>query len=222
LEVEQIVGKGAFSFPKDVKVIQDLVRLVTGPQDIVLDFFAGSGTTGHAVHELNAEDRGRRRCILVSNSEASEDDPQKNLCRDVCAKRVRSAIEGYTPPNGEPVPGLGGDFAYLRCRRIAPGRLMEIDHAQVWTALQLIHCETLGEYREAAILRAGDEDQLLIYVPRFRRGDAGALRKAVKESRAVIVYSWQPELIRQQLRDETHVQVEAVPESLARRFGMKV
>jgi len=55
---------------------------------------------------------------------------------------------------------------------------MEIDHAQVWTALQLIHCETLGEYREAAILRAGDEDQLLIYVPRFRRGDAGRVAES--------------------------------------------
>jgi adenine-specific DNA-methyltransferase len=217
-ELDDILGADQpFDTPKPVRLVERMIASVTNADDLVLDFFAGSGTTAHALHKLNAEDGGKRRCILVSSAEATAEEPEKNLCRDVCARRVRRVIEGY----GD-TPGLGGDFAYLRCRRIAPGRLMEIDHAQVWTALQLIHCETLGEYRESAMLRAGDEDQLLIYVPRFRRGDAGALRKAVRESRAVIVYSWQPELIRQRLRDETHVQVEAVPESLARRFGMKV
>jgi len=173
--------------------------------------------TAHAVHKLNKEDGGNRRVILVSSTEATIDEPDKNLCRDVCATRVRRVIEGY----GD-TAGLGGDFAYLTCRRIAPGKLMEIDHAQVWTALQLTHCESLSEYRDEAILQAGDEDQLLIYLPRFQRGQIGPLRAAIKESRAVIVYSWQPELVRQRLRNETHVQIEAVPESLARRFGMRV
>jgi adenine-specific DNA-methyltransferase len=99
---------------------------------------------------------------------------------------------------------------------------MEIDHAQVWTALQLIHGETVGEYKEAAVLRAGDEEQLLVYLPRYRRGQGAALRKAVRGSRAAVVYSWQPEVVRQLLHSEAHVQVEAVPESLARRFGMRV
>jgi hypothetical protein len=96
------------------------------------------------------------------------------------------------------------------------------DHAQVWTALQLIHCETLREHREEPILRAGDDDQPLIYLPRFRRGLAGQLRKAVRQAAAAIVYSWQAEVIRDVLREEVNVQVEPVPESLARRFGMKV
>jgi hypothetical protein len=99
---------------------------------------------------------------------------------------------------------------------------MEIDHEQVWTALQLIHCDIVSEYTEKRVLWAGDEDQLLLYVPRFQGGDAVALRKAVKGAGAVIVYSWQPELIRQQLRGYTNVQIEPVPESLARRFGIKV
>jgi hypothetical protein len=99
---------------------------------------------------------------------------------------------------------------------------MEIDHSQVWTALQLTHRETLSEYAEGAMQVAGDDDQLLIYLPRFKAADMKALRKAIKGSQAVIVYSWQPELVRQRLRDELHVQVEAVPESLARRFGMRV
>jgi adenine-specific DNA-methyltransferase len=217
--INAILGSKAFNHPKPPTLIRNLVRQSAGPNDLVVDFFAGSGTTAQAVLELNKADGdpGRRRFILVSSTEVTEDEPNKNICRDVCKKRVENVIRGY-----QNTPGTGGDFAYLTCRRIDPGKLMEIDHAQVWTALQLTHCETLSAYREEAVLHAGVDDQLLIYLPRFKRGDMEALLKAVKETRAVIVYSWQPELVRQRLRNETHVQVEAVPESLARRFGMKV
>jgi adenine-specific DNA-methyltransferase len=203
-----------FSTPKPVRLIDRMLRLSTDRDSIVLDFFAGSGTTAHAVHKLNREDGGNRRVILVSSTEATVDEPGKNLCRDVCATRVRRVIEGY----GD-TPGLGGDFAYLRCRRIAPGKLMDIDHGQVWTALQLLHVERVTEYRDEAIVQAGDDEQLLVYVPHFKAKDVRTLKAAVESSRAVVVYSWQPELIRQRLREYAHVQVEALPESLARRFG---
>jgi len=209
-----------FSTPKPLRLIDRIVRMSTCPGDIILDFFAGSGTTGQAVLKLNAEGKGNRRFILVSNSEATVDEPNKNLCRDICAQRVRNVIGGYESREGDQVEGLGGDFAYLTCRRIPPGRLTEIDHAQVWTALQLIHCETVASYENSPCLHAGDEEQTLIYVPSFRREYLSAIRKAVRSSRAVILYSWQPELLRQHIRAD-YVQFEHIPESLARRFGLK-
>ncbi len=157
---------------------------------------------------------GKRRFILVSNTEATAEHPDKNLCRDVCAARVRKVIEGY----GD-TPGTGGDFAYLRCRRIPASRLVDIDHAQVWTALQLIHRETLATYSEAPFLCAGDGQELLIYVPRFRQKDVAALRAKVEGAAAAIVYSWQPGVLRQCLHAD-HAQHEPIPESLARRFGL--
>jgi adenine-specific DNA-methyltransferase len=204
-----------FSTPKPLMLLERIVRMSTGPNDLILDFFAGSGTTAQAVLKLNAEDGGKRKFILVSNAEATVDAPEKNLCRDVCARRVQRVIEGY----GD-TPGLGGDFAYLRCRRIAPGRLLEIEHAQVWTALQMIHRETLEAFTTADFLCAGGEEAALFYVPRFTTGLVPALRKAVKETAAAVIYSWQPETLRQHIR-AGHVQHEAIPESLARRFGMK-
>jgi len=181
----------------------------------VVDFFAGSGTTAHAVLKLNAEDNGTRRFIMVSSTEATTDEPDKNLCRDVCAKRVRRVIEGY----GE-TPGLGGGFAYLRACRVSAGRLVEIEHSQVWTALQMIHRETIEPYAKADFLTAGDDDSALIYVPRFTPKMVPSLRKAVQASAAVALYSWQPETLQQHIRAR-HVQHEAIPENLARRFGMK-
>jgi adenine-specific DNA-methyltransferase len=205
----------SFSTPKPTGLVERILQIGCGPDDLVLDFFGGSGTTAHAVLKQNAEDGGKRRFILVSNTEETTDDRGKNLCRDVCARRVQRVIEGY----GD-TPGLGGDFAYLRCRRIAPGRLLEIEHAQVWTALQMIHRETLEAYTAADFLRTGDDETALIYVPRFSTALVPALRKAVKESAGVILYSWQPEALQQHIR-AAHVQHEAIPESLARRFGLK-
>ncbi|MDD5321572.1 MAG: DNA methyltransferase [Methylococcales bacterium] len=108
-------------------LILELVRQgAPNKNDIILDFFAGSGTTAHAVMKLNAEDGGNRRFILVSSTEATEIEPDKNLCSDDCAKRVRRVMQGYTNKKGEAVVGLGGDpatelmtgFAYLRTNRL--------------------------------------------------------------------------------------------------------
>ena len=202
-------------FPKPVALIEQLLTIACGPEGLVLDFFAGSGTTAHALLKQNAADGGNRRFILVSSTETTAEEPGKNLCRDICAKRVQRVIEGYGGTRG-----LGGDFAYLRCRRIAPGRLVEIEHSQVWTALQMIHREALEDFHAAEFLHAGDDESALFYVPRFTMALVPALRKAVKETASAVIYSWQPETLRQHIRS-AHVQHEAIPENLARRFGMK-
>jgi hypothetical protein len=84
----------------------------------------------------------------------------------------------------------------------------------------MIHRETLEPYAPAEYLWAGDDEGALLYVPRFSLKLVASLRKKVKQSAAVVVYSWQPETLRQHIR-AAHVQHEAIPESLARRFGMK-
>jgi adenine-specific DNA-methyltransferase len=213
--IEKIFGKKVFSYPKPPSLMQQLVEQSSIADDIVLDFFGGSGTTAHAVLQQNLEDENKRRFIIVSNTEASEKEPDKNICRDVCAPRIKAVINGF----GANAP-TGGDFAYLRCRRISPGRLLDIEHEQVWTALQMIHGDTLAGYEKADFLLVKEEDSALAYVPRFRKELVPELRKALKGCASAIVYSWQPEMLRQQIRS-SNVQHEAIPESLARRFGLK-
>ena len=89
--LKNILGKTAFDYPKPLDLIEKLLRRGTDRTDItVLDFFAGSGTTGHAVMKLNAEDGGTRRFILCTNNE-------NNICREVTYERIRRVIdkEGY-------------------------------------------------------------------------------------------------------------------------------
>ena len=112
-EVKEIFGTKAFQFPKPLSLIQGLLSQSTRPDDIILDFFAGSGTTGEAVLSLNAEDGGHRRFILCSSTEATLKEPLKNICRDICAERVRKVIAGIGDKPGFSLE-QGGEFAYLR------------------------------------------------------------------------------------------------------------
>ena len=87
-----------FDFAKPNSLIEFLLSL-REKQSVILDFFAGSGTTLHATMQLNAEDGGRRQCILVTNNE-------NNICEEVTYERNKRVINGYTTPKGEKVEGL--------------------------------------------------------------------------------------------------------------------
>jgi len=214
-EIRDIFGDGkAFSFPKPSGLIAHLISYM--PNDVtVLDFFAGSGTTAHAVAKLNAEDGGTRRFILVSSTEATDETPDKNLCRDVCATRVRRVLGGYTNAKGETVEGLGGGFAYLRTRRIAPHRLStRIAHAQVWHALQLIHARALSLWRDSGF----QHDETLGYLADFRVASLDALSAWLGDSRGAgrTIYCWTPERIAD-LAPEADLA--PIPDFLRQRFG---
>ena len=94
-----------FDNPKPVRLINSLIQIFTIKNSLILDSFAGSGTTMHAVMDLNKEDGGNRKCILVQMTEATEKEPKKNICRDITRERVKRAIEKY---------GYDSGFKYLR------------------------------------------------------------------------------------------------------------
>jgi adenine-specific DNA-methyltransferase len=107
-----------FSYPKPLGLLKHLLGLL--PPDVkVLDFFAGSGTTAHAVMQLNAEDGGSRRCILVTNDEGEFKDPSGKvlpggICTHVTYPRLKKVIEGYTTPKGKVVAGLGENLEFFQ------------------------------------------------------------------------------------------------------------
>ena len=99
-EIKSILGSKVFSSPKPSKLIKLLLNIANLPQQsIILDFFAGSGTTLHATMQLNSEDCGHRQCILVTNNE-------NKICEEVTYERNKRVINGYTTPKGEQVEGL--------------------------------------------------------------------------------------------------------------------
>jgi adenine-specific DNA-methyltransferase len=105
-DLRSIFGKEPFGFPKPVNLVKFLLSFRFNDEfnmnATILDFFAGSGTTLHATMALNAEDGGRRQCILVTNNE-------NNICEEVTYERNKRVIEGYTNAKGVWVEGLSGN-----------------------------------------------------------------------------------------------------------------
>ena len=99
-QVEGLFGRAVFHFPKPVELIKYILRSVTNQNDIVLDSFAGSGTTAHAVLDLNKQDGGNRKFILVECEDYAD---------TVTAERVRRVIKGI--PESK-IEGTGGSFTY--------------------------------------------------------------------------------------------------------------
>jgi site-specific DNA-methyltransferase (adenine-specific)/adenine-specific DNA-methyltransferase len=92
--------------PTPTELIERYLQIMNDPAALVLDSFAGSGTTAHAVLKQNAEDGGHRRFILVEMDE--------HIAQTVTTERVRRVAQGYTNAKGEAVAGLGGGFQYCR------------------------------------------------------------------------------------------------------------
>jgi adenine-specific DNA-methyltransferase len=116
----QIFGKKVMEYPKPPSLVKSLLRVATEKEDIILDSFAGSGTTAHAMMELNKQDAGSRRFVLVQMPyETKEQLKEKfNICEKVTAERVRRVINGYSyvtqKGKKESVAGLSGNFSYKR------------------------------------------------------------------------------------------------------------
>jgi adenine-specific DNA-methyltransferase len=100
-------SENLFSTPKPTRLIKQLLRLCMHKDATVVDFMAGSGTTGHAVLSLNKEDGGNRRFILCTNNEG-------NICTDVCYPRLKKVIKGYENSKKQKISALGGNLQYFK------------------------------------------------------------------------------------------------------------
>ncbi len=107
-ELIAMFGEKVFDFPKPVELIKYLISFLKDKKDAtILDFFAGSGTTGQAVLELNKQDKGKRKFILCTNNEG-------NIAQEVCYPRISKVINGYTNTKKEKITGINANLQYFK------------------------------------------------------------------------------------------------------------
>lgn len=101
-QLKSLFKKKVFENPKSTDLIKRIINFTEGDKKdiIVLDSFAGSGTTAHAVLDLNKEDGGTRKFILVQMTEATVAEPKKNICKEITRERVKLAIEKFGYKSG--------------------------------------------------------------------------------------------------------------------------
>lgn len=117
-----ILGNKKFDFPKSIYLVKDIINITSNSDSIILDFFAGSGTTGHAVAQLNKEDGGNRKYILCTNNE-------NNICEEVTWQRLNN-IQADLPHN---LKYFKTDF------------IKKFDREEAITDLMLLHIKELIE-----------------------------------------------------------------------------
>lgn len=222
-EIQEIFGtQTAFDTPKPMRLMERVLQICAPEKDaLVLDFFAGSGTTAHAVLKMNKADGGMRRWVMVSSKEATPEEPEKNLARDVCRRRLACAAEGYTSPRTDAsVPGLGGSFAYLKTELAPMHRLEEtLSDGMVWAFGQLVcgHPLTPLEGSLSISLRGS---VLLAYCSDTKPRTLARLRERLAEHKgSVVILTWAPSALQTALQAASGpVSVVAVPDDLQRAF----
>ena len=107
-ELTNIFKNSIFDYPKPTSLIKILMKIYNNKNAIVLDFFAGSGTTGQAVLELNKEDNGNRQFILCTNNE-------NEICEKITYQRLKTIITGFRKDKSKYSDGIQSNLKYYRC-----------------------------------------------------------------------------------------------------------
>ena len=106
-QIKEIFKYKSFSYPKPLELIEAILQKITKDNYIILDFFAGSGTTAQAVMELNAADGGNRKFILCTNNE-------NGICESVTFPRIKTVITGKREDGSTYSDGLPANLKYYR------------------------------------------------------------------------------------------------------------
>jgi len=215
--IQDLVPSTSFDFPKSVYTVYDcLASIVSEKKDaIILDYFAGSGTTGHAVMLLNKDDGGNRRFILCTNNE-------NNIAVDVCYPRIKKVIEGH-----KKWPDITKILANLRYFKTELLDIEHISHVSDEQKIKLTY--KAGEMiamREGAFIEIEKDDWWQIfrdgtkYIAIYFKEDKEKLNELVKklsklkEKVVLYIFSWGKNEYKNEFTEYKNIKVEDIPEPI--------
>ncbi len=206
-----------FPFPKSLHLVKDCITAVDQTKDsIILDFFAGSGTTGHAVLELNKQDGGNRKFILCTNNE-------NKICEEVTYERVKRVMKGYKNKKGEKVEGLGGNLSYYKTDLVNIEKLHKVsDEAKIKVTYQAgemiaVREDTLNEVEKNDWWQifAGNGRLSAIYFKedKIKLKELIALLEKKNLPTVLYIFGWGKNEFRNEYSTK-HIKIEDIPEPI--------
>ncbi len=240
-ELTKLFGiKDLFPNPKPKELIKYLLTYSSRKNAVILDFFAGSGTTGQAVVELNVEDDGDRQFILCTNNELNEkterelkkigiekgsaDYEKEGICQKVCYPRIKKIMAGYKTSDDEKIDGLGGNLRHFRTAFI------DVDHVTRVSDEQRIkltyHAGEMIALRENTFDEVEKNDSWQIftsgkrYTAIYFKEDKEKLHDFVeklskhKEKVALYIFSWGKNEYKNEFAEYKNIKVLDIPEPI--------
>ena len=222
--LREIIPNCDFDFPKSLYTVYDCLFAVVGnrPQANILDFFAGSGTTGHAVLEMNKKDGGNRKFILCTNNE-NNNGGSGGIAENVCYPRVKAIIKGYKDKKGEKVAGLDSNLFYYKTDLVNIEKIHKIpDEAKIHVTYQAgemiaVREDTLNEVEKNDWWQIfeGKGRMTAIYFKEDKSKLGELIEKLEKKSTPVALYifSWGKNEYKGEY-SSSNIRVEDIPEPI--------
>jgi adenine-specific DNA-methyltransferase len=213
--------KVPFDTPKPTKLVKEIIRAAAPKNALVLDFFAGSGTTGHAVMELNEEDKGNRQFILVTNNDEVVNGEKYKTMEDVCYPRIKRVIKGYNSKRK-----LGNSIKYYKTAFIGKNNILNatdqdrIDLAYNAGELLAIAENTLelvGQNKFYQLFKGGNEERFTAVYFREELNKFDQFTEMVKKLKrptTVYVFSWGNEEFSDDFVYLKDVKVKTIPQPI--------
>jgi len=206
-----------FENAKPSKLIKFLIAVISNNKNaVVLDFMAGSGTTGHSILQFNSEDNGSRQFILCTNNE-------NNICTDICYPRIQKVIRGYKNLKGKKVEGLGGNLKYFKSDFVdaEPTDKNKTKLTQQTTEMLCVKegtFEKVLEQTDFKIFKNNDHYTGIIFdqlaIPKFKK----AIKK-IKGKFSIYVFSLSDETFNEEFEDiKQKVKLSPIPEAILRVY----
>jgi adenine-specific DNA-methyltransferase len=209
-----------FQFAKPVGLIKHLINITNKNKNIIiLDFFAGSGTTGQAVMELNKADEGRRQFILITNNDEITNGRKYKIMTDICYPRIRKVIEGYDGNDG-----LGNSIRYFKTAFVGKNNILKADDAD---KIELAHNtgsmlamaeNTFGQIEQNdywQIFENQKQYTAVYFREEFDKFDAFVERIGkLKKQTVVYIFSWEREFEFNEFGDDKNITVKTIPQPI--------
>ena len=222
-EIEKIFGKRVFEYPKSSKLMRYILSITSKQNSIILDYMAGTGTTGQAVLELNKEDGGSRKFILCTNNENNNGNGYK-IAEDICYPRIKKVIGGYKNFKNEKVAGLGGNLKYFKTSFVNYDEPTDKNKIKLTEQATEMLC-----VREGTFEKVLDQKNFKIFKNSnhytgiiFDQAAIPAFKKAIKEIKgrfSVYVFSLGDETFDDEFKDiKQKVQLSPIPEAILRVY----
>jgi len=222
--LREIVPTSDFDYPKSLYTVYDCIFAVVGerPNATVLDFFAGSGTTGHAVLEMNKLDGGNRKFILSTNNE-NNNGGEGGIADTVCYPRMKAIIKGYKDKKGEKVEGVPSNLSYYKTDLVDIEQIHKVpDEAKIRITYQAgemiaVREDTLNEVEKNDWWQIfeGNDQMTAIYFKEDKTKLEELVEKLEKKKKLVALYifSWGKNEYKGEY-SSANIRVEDIPEPI--------